>query len=143
MRNGHKPLNEFLNGKISNNKVNRWGMELATYNTTFEWISGAHNKVADCLSCLVELPQDKPVPIYMLSVTNTDGPTFNTRSQTHQHLSLYLSTSQPDITPEVSEATSPIPKSLTTDRLHALPQMKITKPFCKRICKCLSNRKAP
>ena len=44
-----------------NNKVNRWGLELATYNITFEWISGACNKAADCLSCLVELPQDKPM----------------------------------------------------------------------------------
>ena len=87
------------------------GLELATYNITFEWISGACNKAADCLSCLVELPQDKPVPINMLSVTNTDGPAFNTRSQTCQCLSLDTSTSQPDFTPELSEATDPTPKS--------------------------------
>ena len=37
--------------------VNRWGLELATYNSTFKWISGACNKAADCLSCLVKLPQ--------------------------------------------------------------------------------------
>ena len=49
-RNDHKLLNRFLNGKNANNKVNRWGLELATYNITFEWISGAHNKAADCLS---------------------------------------------------------------------------------------------
>ena len=79
----------------------------------------------------------------MLSVTNTDGPAFNTRSQTHQGLSLDNSTSQPDITPEVSEATGPIPKSLTADRLQALLQMQKTDPFCKRISKCLSSRKAP
>ena len=79
----------------------------------------------------------------MLSVTNTDGPAFNTRSQTCQCLSLDTRTSQPDITPEVSEATGPIPKSLTADRLQALPQMQKTDPFCKRISKCLSNGKAP
>ena len=56
VRNDHKPLTKFLNGKNANNKVNRWGLELATYNITFEWISGAHNKAADCLSHLVELP---------------------------------------------------------------------------------------
>ena len=28
--------------------------ELATYNITFKWISGAKNKAADCLSRLVE-----------------------------------------------------------------------------------------
>ena len=48
--NDHKPLQKFLNGKNANNKVNRWSLELATYNITFEWISGAHNKAADCLS---------------------------------------------------------------------------------------------
>ena len=40
--------------KNANNKVNTWGLELATYNITFEQISGAHNKAADCLSHLVE-----------------------------------------------------------------------------------------
>ena len=38
VRNGHKPLARFLNQKNANNKVNRWGLELATYNITFEWI---------------------------------------------------------------------------------------------------------
>ena len=142
MLNDHIPLNKFLNGKNANNKVNRWRRELATYNITFEWIYGACNKADDCLSCLVELPQDKPVPLNMLSVTNTDGPAFNTRSQTHQHLSPDTSTSQPDITPEVSEATGPIPKALTADRLQALLQMQKTDSFCKRISKHLSNRKA-
>ena len=140
--NNHKPFNKFLHGK-NVNKVNRWGLELATYNITFEWIFGACNKAVNCLSCLVELLQDKPIPINMLSVTSTDGPAFNTRSQTHQCLSLDTSTSQPDITPEVSEATGPIPKSLTADRLQTPPQMQKTDPFCKRISKHLSNRNAP
>ena len=39
--NYHKPLAIFLYGKNGNNKVIRWGLELATYNITFEWISGA------------------------------------------------------------------------------------------------------
>ena len=62
MQNDHKLLNKFLNGKNANNKVNIWGLGLETYNITFEWISEACNKPADCLSCLVELPQEKPVP---------------------------------------------------------------------------------
>ena len=37
VQNDHKPLNKFLNEKNANNKVNRWGLELATYNITFEW----------------------------------------------------------------------------------------------------------
>ena len=44
VRNDHKPLARFLNGKNVNNKVNRWSLELATYNITFKWISGAKNK---------------------------------------------------------------------------------------------------
>ena len=53
VRNDHKPLACFLNGKNANNKVNRWSLELATYIITFEWISGAKNKAADCLSRLI------------------------------------------------------------------------------------------
>ena len=89
--------------KNANNKVNRWGMELSTYNITFEWISGACNRAADCLLCLVELPEDRRVLINVLSVTNTDGPAFNTRSQTHQCLSPDISTSWPDVMPEVQQ----------------------------------------
>ena len=38
IQNDHKPLARYLNGKNANNKVNRWGLELAPY-FTFEWIS--------------------------------------------------------------------------------------------------------
>ena len=91
----------------------------------------------------MKLPQATPAQITLLSVTNSDGPAFNTRSQTHQCLSMSTSTSQPDITPEVSDIPDPTPKFLTADRLEALLQMQKTDPFCKRITKCLSNRKAP
>ena len=109
VRNDHKPLTKFLNGKNANNKVNRWGLKLTTYNIIFEWISGTHNKAADCLSHLVELPQTTPAQINLLTVTKSDGPTFNTRSQTHQSLSTSPSTSQPDIIQEVSEVPDPTP----------------------------------
>ena len=91
----------------------------------------------------MELPKDKQVVVNMLSATHTDVPAFNTRRQTHQHLSLDTSTSQPDVIPEVTEATDPTPKSLIADRLQALLQMQKTDPFCKQIPKCLSNGKAP
>ena len=55
VHNDHKPLARFLNGKNANNKVNRWGLELAFYNITFKWISGTQIKAADCLSRLVKL----------------------------------------------------------------------------------------
>ena len=91
----------------------------------------------------MELPHSTQIPINTLSATNTDGPAFNTRSQTHQHLLSDTSTSQPDIAPEAPEVTDPTPKSLTADRLKALLQMQKTDPFYKRIIKHLSNGKAP
>ena len=60
---------DLLMEKNANNKVNRWGLELATYSITFEWISGACNKAADCLSHLVELPQNRPTTINMICNT--------------------------------------------------------------------------
>ena len=80
-------------------------------------VSGAHNKAADCLSWLVELPHDTQIPINMLSVSNTAGHAFNTRSQTHQCLSMDSTALQPDVTPQISTTPDPKPKSLTADRL--------------------------
>ena len=91
----------------------------------------------------MELPQTTPAAINLLSVTNSDGPTFNTRSQTCQHLSMDTSTVWPDVMPEISKTPDPTPKPLTADRLETLLQMQKSHPFCKRISKCLSNGKAP
>ena len=71
VRNDHKPLVQFLNGKNTNNKVNRWSLELATYNIAFEWISGAKNKAADCLSRLVS---PTGMLINMFTASLNDGP---------------------------------------------------------------------
>ena len=54
----------------------------------------------------------------MLSVSNTDGPAFNTRSQTQQCLGPDASTAQPTITPDIASSPDPTPKSLTADRLE-------------------------
>ena len=56
----------------------------AIYNITFEWISGAQNKAADCLSRLVKLPHDRQATVQMLTATDYDGPALNTRSSTMQ-----------------------------------------------------------
>ena len=113
VRNDHKLLARFLNGKNANNKVSRWGLELATYNITFKWISGAHNKAAGCLSCLVELPQNKTTIINMLSATHSDGPAFNTRSRAAQHYSSNDATPQTDAAaPVITETGNTTPKSL-------------------------------
>ena len=131
--NDHKPLAWFLNGKNANNKVNRWGLELATYKITFEWISGACNKAADCLSRLVELPQDRPATVQMLSATNLDGPAFKTRSRTVQHNTTVDPTTQPQsdaVTSDVTDMPTTTLKLHTTNRLQALLQMQRTDPSC-------------
>ena len=74
VKNDHKPLVKFLNGKNANNKVNRWSLELSTYNITFKWISGAKNKAADCLSWMVEQLTTIPATVNMVTVTHTDRP---------------------------------------------------------------------
>ena len=118
-----------MNRKNANNKINRWGPELATYNITFEWILGPKNKAADCLSCLAELPSMPSASINMVSVSNKDRPAFNTRSQTQQCLASDPSTTQQDVTPDITPTPDPTPKSLTADRLEALLQMQKTDPF--------------
>ena len=75
-KNDHKPLAKFLNGKNANTKVNRWSLDLVTYNKTIEWISGAKIKATDCLSWLVELPTTTPATVNMLTVTHTNTPVF-------------------------------------------------------------------
>ena len=93
---------KLLNGKNANNKVNRWSLELATYNITFELIPGAKNKAADCLSQLVELPTSTTTTVNMLTVTHTDGPAFNTRSHTQKTSPDTTSTPHPDVSPKIS-----------------------------------------
>ena len=121
VHNDHKPLAKFLNGKNTNDKDNRWGLELATYNITFEWISGARHKAADCLSRLVELPTNSKATIKMLTATNLNRPAFSTRSKTSHH-SKTPTDNEPSNTPTLQDTVPPdltpqdiSPKSLTAD----------------------------
>ena len=75
VQNDRKPLAQFLNRKYTNYKVNRWSLELTTYNISFEWISGAKNKAADCLSRLVS---PTSTSINMLTASFNDRPAFHT-----------------------------------------------------------------
>ena len=138
VRNDHKPLAPFLNGKNTNNKVNRWSLELATYNISFEWISGARNKAADCLSGLVT---PTSTPINMLTTSSNDGPAFHTRSHTQNTLDT-TSTPHMDTTPHLSQEPTTTPKPITADHLDPLLQMQRTDPFCKCISRRLLNGKA-
>ena len=131
VKNDHKPLAKFLNGKNANNKVNRWSLELATYNITFEWISGAKNNAANCISWVVEQLPTTPATVNMLTVTHTNGPASNTRSCTKKDSPGTTFTQHPDVTPTISPDTNQTPKSLTADRLETLLQMQRTDLFCK------------
>ena len=143
VKNDHKPLAKFLNGKNANNKVNRWSLELATYNITFEWISGAKNKAADCLSWLVELPTSATSTVNMLTVTHTDGPAFNTRSHTQKNSSDTTSTPHPDVTHKDFSRSNLNTQTTYSRQVGALLQMQRTDLFCKHISKHLLNGKAP
>ena len=125
--------------KMPTNKVNRWSLELATYNITFEWISGAKNKAADCLSQLVS---PTSVAINKITASTPDRPAFCTRSCTLNTPDTTLTTPTAS-QPQQPENTHPTPKSLIEDCWDALLQMQCTDPFCKCISKQLLNGKAP
>ena len=117
VRNDHKPLAGFLNDKNANNKVNRWSLELATYNISFEWISGAKNKAADCLSRLVK---PTTTSVNMLTASFTDGPAFHTRSHTQNTPSSTTLTPHLNTAPQISQASTTAPEPLTVDLLGSL-----------------------
>ena len=143
VRNDHKPLARFLNGKNKNTEINRWGLELASYNIMFEWISGTRNKTADCLSRLVELPEKhqknqkgtKPTQINMVRAVTT-------RSRTRKP-------------PTDKENEKPQPRKTNSDydttsnnspnnpKDTSIKKMQSTDPFCKCIVKRLLNKTAP
>ena len=153
VRNDHKPLAWFLNGKNENTKINRWGLELTSYNITFEWISGAKNKAADCLSQLVELPKKhqknlngtKPMLINMVKAITTRSRTRNTTlvegAEKQPPLRMDINT---DDTPrtEVSKETANN-NCEENSRDTSVKEMQSTDPFCKCIMKRLLNKTAP
>ena len=122
--------------------MKRWSLELAIYNITFKWISGAKNKSADCLSRLVK-PISTSTSVNMLTASSADRPAFNTRGHTQYTSSNATSTPHPDTSPQIFQESTTTPKPLTVDRLDALLQMQRTDPFCKCISKRLLNDKAP
>ena len=79
----------------------------------------------------------------MLTVTHTDGPTFNTRSHMKKNSPDTTPTTHPDVSPKISPEATSTPKPLTVDRLDTLLQMQRTDLFCKCISKHLLNSKAP
>ena len=120
VRNDHKPLARFLNGK----SANRWSLELTTYNITFEWISGTKNKAADCLSWLVELPTTTPNTVNIPSVTHTQAYLLLTLDVTWRRMLIILTPSHTQMFP---------PKFLLKQPQHQNP---LPQTDCKHYCKC-------
>ena len=143
VRNDHKPLAWFLNGKNENTKINRWGLELASYNITFEWISGARNKAADCISRLVELPKKhqknqngtKSTRINMVRAVNTRSGMRKTPTEKE------IKNPQSKETNSDNDTTSN--NSPNNSKDTSIKEMQLTDPFCKCIMKRLLNKTAP
>ena len=68
-------------------------------------------------------PTSTSTTVSMLTATHTDGPAFHTRSRTQNTSPNANSTPHPDISPQISQETTPTPTPLTVDRLAALLQM--------------------
>ena len=87
----------------------------------FEWISGAKNKAADCLSRLVT-----PITtlVNMLTASFSDGPAFHTRSHTQNTSSGTTSTPHPDTALQISQEPTTAPKPLAVDCWEALMQCR-------------------
>ena len=59
IRSDHRPLKSFLLKNTKNDKVNNWGVELASkYTLNFEYVKGIKNTLADTMSRLVTLDPD-------------------------------------------------------------------------------------
>ena len=58
LKSDHLPLKRFLHKNTLNSKVNKWAMELESFNIYFEHIKGQNNVLADTLSCLIDINPD-------------------------------------------------------------------------------------
>ena len=61
-RSDHLPLKKFLQKNTLNSKVNKWAMELESFNIQFEYIQGSKNVLMDTLSRLIDIDQDTQLP---------------------------------------------------------------------------------
>ena len=139
--NDHKPLQKFLNGKNANNTLNRWSLELATYDTNFEWISGVCNKAADYLSQLVDVKDTPAMPtasINMLVTSTPDGPATFTHSKKCNTSNTTPGDPTTATTNDLVNACPP----LTEDRKDTFRLMQRTDPFWKHISKKSLSGKA-
>ena len=109
----------------------------------FEWISGARNKAADCLSRLVELPEKhqkntsgtKPTRINMVRAVTTRSGTRKTLTNKE--------TEKPQSMEPNSDNDTTSNNSQNNPKDTSIKEMQSTDPFCKCIVKRLLNKTAP
>ena len=63
LRSDHLPLKKFLAKNTLNSKVNNWAIEISPFRSTFEYIRGIKNTLADTMSRVIEIdPQSEQEP---------------------------------------------------------------------------------
>ena len=55
LRSDHLPVKKFLVKNTLNSKVNNWAIEISPFRTTFEYIKGIKNTLADTMSRLIDI----------------------------------------------------------------------------------------
>ena len=138
--NEHKPLQKFLNGRNTNNKVNRWSLELATYNINFGVDIRCLQQGSWLPFNIGRCPPTMPTALINMLVTSTpDGPATHTCSKIHNN----ANTTPVDPTTASTNDMANVPSPLTEDRKVTLRLMQRTDPFCKCIFIRLLSGKAP
>ena len=102
-----------------------------------EWISSAHNKVADCLSRLVEVPRNKAGATSILINSVTSSPAERPANCTWSKTKASVEAVPQDTT------KANAPSFLTGDDKDTLLKIQQTDPFCRYISKWLINGKTP
>ena len=104
------------------------------YNETFEWISGACNKAVDCLSRLVEVPENDTTDSSILINAVTSSPTDS------QTIHTYSKTNAPVMMPSGNTKVNAL-QPIMRDHRDTLIQMKGMALFCKHISRWQNDGK--
>ena len=107
IRGDHLPLKSFLLKNTKNDKVNNWGVELASkYILKFEYVKGIKNTLADTMSRLVTLDPD------ISSAREPEGYQFGKQVGTDNNVT------EPEVNLISSSTSSPSSKGRRTNRSY-------------------------
>ena len=135
IRSDHLPLKSFLLKNTKNDKVNNWGLELASkYTLNFEYVKGIINTLADTMSRLVTLDPDirltkEPEGYQFGKQIESEG------NMNHEEVTL-ISLAPVALTTKTGNPTDPIPdKDVLTWGIspEEIIQRQIEDKFCQNI----------